>query len=103
MKLTIGVVGASGGLLPADVCGKAYRLGEAVAEHDAVLITGACPALPHEAARGAKAKGGLVVGISPGLSVEEHRGRYRTLLELARVPTLVPRLGHRPEPRWSER
>lgn len=26
--------------------------------------------------RGARAKGGLVVGISPGLSVDEHRGKY---------------------------
>jgi uncharacterized protein (TIGR00725 family) len=48
MKLTIGVMGASGG----------------------------CPGLPYEAVRGAKAKGGLVVGISPGLSVDEHRGKY---------------------------
>ena len=34
--------------------------------------------LPYEAVRGAKAKGGLVIGISPGLSLDEHRGRYRS-------------------------
>jgi hypothetical protein len=28
--------------------------------------------------RGAKAAGGLVMGISPGLSVDEHRGKYRS-------------------------
>jgi hypothetical protein len=78
MKLTIGVMGASGGELSEAIRQKAYQLGEAIAEHDAILITGGCPGLPYEAVRGAKAKGGLVVGISPGLSIDEHRGRYRS-------------------------
>jgi len=78
MKLTIGVMGSSGGDLSAEVREKAYRLGETIAEHDAILITGGCPGLPYEAVRGAKAKGGLVVGISPGLSVEEHQGKYNS-------------------------
>ena len=81
MKLTIGVMGSSGGDLSAEVREKAYRLGETIAEHDAILITGGCPGLPYEAVRGAKAKGGLVVGISPGLSVEEHRGKYNSPVE----------------------
>lgn len=72
MKLTIGVMGPSGGDLSAEVQQKAYRLGEAIAEQGAILITGGCPGLPYEAVRGAKARGGWVVGISPGLSVEEH-------------------------------
>ena len=78
MKLTIGVMGSSGGDLSAEVREKAYRLGETIAEHNAILITGGCPGLPYEAVRGAKAKGGLVVGISPGLSVEEHQGKYNS-------------------------
>ena len=78
MKFTIGVMGASGGDLDDAVRAKAYRLGEAIAERDAVLITGGCPGLPYEAVRGAKTKGGLVVGISPGLSIQEHRGKYRS-------------------------
>ena len=78
MKLTIGVMGSSGGDLSEDVKQKAYRLGEAIAEHDAILTTGGCPGLPYEAVRGAKAKGGFVVGISPGLSVDEHQGKYRS-------------------------
>src|SRR5262245_51268648 len=81
MKLTIGVMGASGGAPADEVCQRAYRLGEAIAERDAVLVTGACPGLPHEAVRGAKAKGGLVVGISPALSIDEHRGKYRSPVE----------------------
>ena len=46
MKLTIGVMGSSGGTLSEAVCRKAYRLGEAIAESDAILITGGCPGLP---------------------------------------------------------
>lgn len=81
MKLTIGVMGSSGGDLGDDVRRKTYQLGEAIAERDAILITGGCPGLPYEAVRGAKAKGGLVVGISPGLSIEEHQGKYRSPVE----------------------
>lgn len=81
MKLTIGVMGSSGGTLSEDARRKAYRLGEAIAERDAILITGGCPGLPYEAVRGAKAKGGLVVGISPGLSIDEHRGKYASPVE----------------------
>ena len=81
MKLAIGVMGASGGDLTDEVRQRAHRLGEAVAEHGAILVTGACPGLPYEAVRGAKAKDGLVVGISPGLSVDEHQGKYRSPVE----------------------
>lgn len=76
MKLTIGVMGSSGGEMSEDIKRKAYQLGEAIAEHDAILITGGCPGLPYDSARGAKAEGGFVVGISPGLSIDEHQGKY---------------------------
>jgi uncharacterized protein (TIGR00725 family) len=81
MRLTIGVMGSSGGPLSEDVRRKAYRLGEVIAEHKAVLITGGCPGLPYEAVRGANARGGLVVGISPGLSLDEHRRKYGSPVE----------------------
>lgn len=81
MKLTIGVMGSSGGDLADEIMLRVFRLGEAIAEQGAVLITGGCPGLPYEAVRGAKAKGGLVVGISPGLSIDEHRGKYRSPVE----------------------
>jgi uncharacterized protein (TIGR00725 family) len=42
------------------------------------LLTGACPGLPHEAALGAKAENGLVIGISPALSLDEHIVRYHS-------------------------
>ncbi|HEY3304197.1 MAG TPA: hypothetical protein VGL70_11750 [Candidatus Binatia bacterium] len=78
MKLTIGVMGSSGGEVSDAVRRKVYLLGEAIAERDAILITGGCPGLPYEAVKGARAKGGLVVGISPGLSIDEHRSKYRS-------------------------
>ena len=74
-------MGSSGGDLSDEVKQKAYRLGEAIAEHDAIVITGGCPGLPYEAVRGAKSKGGWVVGISPGLSIDEHQGKYRSPTE----------------------
>jgi len=81
VKLTIGVMGSSGGNLADEIKLRVFRLGEVIAEQGAVLITGGCPGLPYEAVRGAKAKGGLVVGISPGLSIDEHRGKYRSPVE----------------------
>ena len=42
------------------------------------MITGACPGLPHEAARGAKQENGIVVGISPALNFEEHIKKYHS-------------------------
>ncbi len=81
MNLTIGVMGSSGGDLSEAARQKAYRLGQAVAEHGATLITGGCPGLPYEAVLGAKSRGGLVVGVSPGLSLDEHRGKYASPVE----------------------
>jgi uncharacterized protein (TIGR00725 family) len=74
-------MGASGGDLAEEIRQRAYRLGEAIAQRDAILITGGCPGLPYDAVRGAKARGGLVVGISPGLSIDEHRGKYHSPVE----------------------
>jgi uncharacterized protein (TIGR00725 family) len=81
MRLTIGVMGSSGADLGDAVRVKAYRLGEAIAARDAVLITGGCSRLPYEAVRGAKAKGGLVVGIyddDPERLVDRLIHYYRT-------------------------
>ena len=81
MALKIGVMGgASGDMLPAHL-EAAEALGRAVASAGCVLVTGACPGLPLAAARGAKAAGGTVVGISPGLSLDEHVYKYRSPAE----------------------
>jgi uncharacterized protein (TIGR00725 family) len=76
MPLRIGVMGGAGSNIPQEHLDKAVRLGEAIADAGCVIITGACPGLPLAAARGAKGRGGMVVGISPGLSLDEHAYKY---------------------------
>lgn len=74
--LTIGVMGAAGGALSAEAIAKCEALGRAIARAGCVLVNGACPGLPFHAARGAKAEGGMTVGISPALSRQEHLDKY---------------------------
>ena len=76
MRLTVGVMGSAGGDQPAGAEEKAYGLGQAIAEPGFTLITGACPGLPYACARGAREHGGLSVGISPALSLDEHIHKY---------------------------
>lgn len=78
MPLKIGVMGrACPDTLP-EAVEKAGQLGEAIADSGCVLVTGACPGLPLAAACGAKRRGGLVIGISPALSLDEHAFKYES-------------------------
>jgi uncharacterized protein (TIGR00725 family) len=81
MKLKIGVMGSATGFLSKTQRNLAHELGRAIAENDCITITGACPGLPLESARGATAAGGLVVGISPALSLWEHIHKYDSPVE----------------------
>ncbi|HYQ47888.1 MAG TPA: hypothetical protein VEP69_02375 [Thermodesulfovibrionales bacterium] len=76
MKLKIGVMGSASSKMTDRHKKMAYALGRAIALQDCITITGACPGFPLEAAQGAKEAGGLVVGISPGLSLWEHLRKY---------------------------
>jgi hypothetical protein len=78
MRIAVGVMGSAGGELNETARRKAYEMGSVIAAHGCVLVTGACPGLPHEAVRGARAAGGFVVGISPALNFEEHCMKYRS-------------------------
>lgn len=78
---TIGVMGSAGGKLNLEIRKRCYDLGVAIAKAGCVLVTGACPGLPYDTARGAKAVGGLSVGISPALSRSEHVLRYDSPVE----------------------
>lgn len=78
LRLTIGVMGSAAKDAPDDGRKAAFSLGEAIADQGFILITGACPGLPYEAARGAKAAGGQSIGISPALSLHEHLYRYHS-------------------------
>jgi uncharacterized protein (TIGR00725 family) len=89
IKTKIGVMGSASGptLRDPHAVAQAMRLGEAVARHGCILITGACPGLPDEAAEGASRQGGFVFGISPAFSRREHIeiygspiGRYDMIL-----------------------
>src|SRR4030042_316610 len=76
--MTVGVMGSAGGVLTDEVRQPVRRLGTAIARRGYVLITGACPGLPHEAVKGAKEAGGIVVGVSPALNFEEHVKKYHS-------------------------
>ena len=78
IRTKFGVMGAAGGHMPPQTSAAARALGEEIARRDCILLTGACPGLPHEAVLGAKSQGGLVVGISPALSLDEHIQRYNS-------------------------
>jgi len=78
MRLTVGVMGSADENHDETVLANARALGAAVARHGFVLITGACPGLPYACAQGARAGGGLSVGISPALSLDEHVHKYHS-------------------------
>jgi uncharacterized protein (TIGR00725 family) len=78
MFLTVGVMGSAGNEAADDVIEKSRSLGKNIAQRGFVLITGACPGLPYECARGVKQTGGLSIGISPALSLDEHIHKYRS-------------------------
>jgi uncharacterized protein (TIGR00725 family) len=76
MALKVGVMGGAGRNIPRRCLKLAHALGRAFARRGCALVTGACPGLPLAAAGGAKREHGLVIGISPGLSLEEHLFKY---------------------------
>jgi uncharacterized protein (TIGR00725 family) len=77
-RMTIGVMGSAGGEIEQEIRELLRSLGVAIARRGYVLITGACPGLPHDAVLGAKGEGGVVVGISPALNLHEHITKYHS-------------------------
>jgi len=78
MSLKIGVMGGASGDIPQEHLDKAMQLGETIADAGCVVVTGSCPGLPLASARGAKNRNGMVVGISPALSLDEHAYKYQS-------------------------
>ncbi len=72
MKKAIAVLGSAVGSPEEKELMLCHELGKEIAEHGFILLTGACPGFPLEAARGAKQANGIVVGISPALNYEMH-------------------------------
>jgi uncharacterized protein (TIGR00725 family) len=77
-QIRIGVMGSAGGELSTESFVLCRRLGGEIARCGCCLLTGACPGLPHEAVLGAKANGGHVVGVSPGMNLREHVELFRS-------------------------
>jgi uncharacterized protein (TIGR00725 family) len=77
-RMTVGVMGSAGGEIEKEVRERLRSLGASIARRGYVLITGACPGLPHDAVLGAKGEGGVVVGISPALNLHEHITKYHS-------------------------
>ena len=73
--MKIAVYGSAAGDIEASK-EKAREAGREIARKRHILITGACPGLPYEAALGAKEEGGTVVGFSPGLDLDDHVERF---------------------------
>jgi len=81
IKVKVGVMGSAGGRIDPEISAKARALGEAIGRSGCIVLTGACPGLPHDAVLGAKAHGALIVGISPALSLHEHIHYYNSPYE----------------------
>ena len=80
MKIKIGVMGSAQGpsIENQENIKKAIELGAHIAKKGCILVSGACPGLPDEAAFGAHQSGGFVLGISPAFSEEEHVESYKS-------------------------
>lgn len=77
LKYTICISGAAEtGHCAPDANRKAEDLGRAIAEHGIILTTGATTGIAYWAAKGAKEAGGMVIGLSPASSKEEHMEKY---------------------------
>ena len=76
--LAIGVMGSAGGVVQDKVRQTLYQLGQEIGRRGYVLVTGVAPGLPHDSVLGAKSEGGLVIGISPALNLQEHVERYKS-------------------------
>ena len=79
-QMRIGVMGsASGEVMRNKSAVEASReVGRQIAKHGCMLINGACPGLPDEAAMGCKEAGGSTYGISPAISICSHIGKYKS-------------------------
>lgn len=79
-KRLIGVMGSSrsqvGGSSEKRLIRLAQRLGQVIADHGCVLVTGATTGFTDIVSRAARQSGCLSIGISPASSREEHTSRY---------------------------
>ncbi len=60
-----------------DAFGKAQELGREIVRHRAVLVDGATTGFPFWSAKAAKEEGGIVIGVSPAATQNEHVNVYK--------------------------
>ena len=79
MKIKVGVMGSAQTERPVsdDLRQRAIALGQTVASHDAILLTGGTTGLVYIVGKAAHDAGVFHVGISPGSSESEHVARYQ--------------------------
>lgn len=70
--IRVGGMGSSVGPFDEPIVEASRRLGAAITQRGCCLLTGACPGLPLEVVKGAKAYGGHTIGISPAATAYEH-------------------------------
>lgn len=76
MQFKIAVSGSANDNCAQGAFKKAYEVGRQIALQNAVLITGATIGIPQWATRGAKAVGGISIGLSPAVSKQAHVKTY---------------------------
>ncbi len=70
--MKIGVYGSAAGEIDYEVRKKAADIGKLIAQHDGMVVTGACPGLPHEAVTAANSMCGKTKGFSPYSNAKYH-------------------------------
>ena len=82
LHLKLGISGAAEtGHCGPDAYEKGIALGQEIAKHGAIAVTGATTGFPLWAAMGAKQAGGFVLGFSPANSEKEHIETYNLPVE----------------------
>lgn len=76
-KYKIGVFGSAAGSNVEELKPIARKIGEEIAKRGGILISGATHGLPHEAALGADGQGGMNIGFSPAIGLDEHVNRFK--------------------------
>lgn len=76
--IKVGVMGSAGGKMDEDILERCKELGRTIADTGCAILTGGCPGLPHAAVLGCKERGGITIGVSPALSIQEHVSRYNS-------------------------
>jgi len=76
--IKVGVMGSAGGAMDDTIVERCREMGRAIAEEGCAILTGGCPGLPHAAVLGCKERGGITIGVSPALSIQEHVTHYKS-------------------------